>query len=274
MELPHVGKQCAHTDCKQLDFLPFQCEHCKQIFCNDHYLPDRHNCTEQRGTEISAVPVISYKCSICGNSSAVQMNCPVCCQHFCLQHRHHGCLDDDDGKLRQRDVNICKKQYEMAKQEADIQVERRLSLAKKKNNKTAFKVQLMKLKNKAVGNKGIPAADRVYFMIFPPLTLSKQSVPVFVSRHWTVGRAIDSISDLCGVLNRNNDATAPKLRLFHYEGGQLLCMQVDKKLNDLIQENDLVDGESLILEYVDDVSDPHKHLENTKHYKVSYGLEK
>lgn len=44
MEFPNVGKQCTHKDCKQLDFLPVECDHCRALFCKDHSRVDSHQC--------------------------------------------------------------------------------------------------------------------------------------------------------------------------------------------------------------------------------------
>ncbi|PSC75576.1 zinc finger AN1 and C2H2 domain-containing stress-associated 16 [Micractinium conductrix] len=35
-DLMSVGQHCAHTDCRQLDFLPFKCSRCSQVYCLDH----------------------------------------------------------------------------------------------------------------------------------------------------------------------------------------------------------------------------------------------
>jgi len=35
-DLMSIGQHCAHPDCRQLDFLPFQCDCCFRTFCLDH----------------------------------------------------------------------------------------------------------------------------------------------------------------------------------------------------------------------------------------------
>jgi hypothetical protein len=86
-----------------------------------------------------------------------------------------------------------------------LQVDASLNRAKKKEslNKTAHKVQLMRLKVKAVGSKGIPVTDRVYFLMHSPLTVLQKSKAVFVAKQWSIGRVIDSVADLCDIPNRN-----------------------------------------------------------------------
>ncbi|ORY99405.1 hypothetical protein BCR43DRAFT_455966 [Syncephalastrum racemosum] len=44
MEFPNLGKHCTADNCKQLDFLPFTCYHCKKIFCQEHYKLEDHHC--------------------------------------------------------------------------------------------------------------------------------------------------------------------------------------------------------------------------------------
>ncbi|KAF9193330.1 zinc finger, AN1-type domain [Haplosporangium sp. Z 767] len=44
MELPSIGKHCSDATCSQLDFLPFTCQYCKKIYCQDHWRLEGHNC--------------------------------------------------------------------------------------------------------------------------------------------------------------------------------------------------------------------------------------
>ncbi|KAF9349505.1 hypothetical protein BGX26_012201 [Mortierella sp. AD094] len=44
MEFPSIGKHCSDSTCSQLDFLPFNCQYCKQTFCQDHWRLENHNC--------------------------------------------------------------------------------------------------------------------------------------------------------------------------------------------------------------------------------------
>ncbi|KAF9430414.1 zinc finger, AN1-type domain [Podila epigama] len=47
MELPSIGKHCSDATCSQLDFLPFTCPYCKQIFCQDHWRLEGHVCPKK-----------------------------------------------------------------------------------------------------------------------------------------------------------------------------------------------------------------------------------
>ena len=61
MELPHIGKSCSNTACNRLDFLPYKCDLCSKIFCQDHREYRDHNCPEQYRVD-QQVPV----CPKCG----------------------------------------------------------------------------------------------------------------------------------------------------------------------------------------------------------------
>jgi len=128
MELPGLGKRCALLECNQLDFLPFKCTHCQLIFCKDHFMPDKHTCTQSDTVSVSEAVehVEHYRCTYdnCSVSSSVEMCCQVCKKHFCLQHRHHGCSDKDQAtRDKERDKwEAPRKQFERAKAEVDRQV--------------------------------------------------------------------------------------------------------------------------------------------------------
>ena len=44
----------------------------------------------------------------------------------------------------------------------------------------------MRLKGKAVGSKGMPMIDRVYFLMYPPSTVLQKSKAVFVAKQWSI----------------------------------------------------------------------------------------
>lgn len=116
----------------------------------------------------------------------------------------------------------------------------------------ASKLQLMKIKNKATGLKGIPTTNRVYFNIgFGPSQKSEKIVPVFVSKTWSLGRTIDAIADECKLQNNNNKGVEKKLRLFK-EDSRLVSGDLSIALSSLLADKVIVDGEDLIIEYVSD----------------------
>lgn len=130
-----------------------------------------------------------------------------------------------------------------------FQIDSRLLLAKKnKNAATASKVQLMRIKNKATGLKSIPLADRVYFNL--QRHRSNEVHPVFISKCWTIGRAIDAMASELKMQNNNHKSEALKLRLFKKDDLSILSVDLTQSIESLIKSNSIIDGDDLILEYV------------------------
>lgn len=114
----------------------------------------------------------------------------------------------------------------------------------------------MRIKNKATGLKTIPPLDRIYFNIQYNNSSSSSDknefTPVFVSKLWTLGRAIDAIANELKLQNHNNKAQALKLRLFRKEDLNIVSKDLAVTLERLLTSNDIIDGDRLILEYVND----------------------
>lgn len=55
---PTLGMHCAEATCHQLDFLPFTCAACKEIFCLDHRTYKGHNCPkgDWKGATVTICP--------------------------------------------------------------------------------------------------------------------------------------------------------------------------------------------------------------------------
>ncbi|GJQ76568.1 hypothetical protein Trydic_g2265 [Trypoxylus dichotomus] len=198
-----------------------------------------------------------YDCSHdgCKSTSIVPLICDRCQKHFCIQHRHiTECKPVDDKTVAEskRKILIPVEQFNKAKASVDKELDNTLENAKRKakNVETANKVQLMRIKNKAVGLKTIPIVDRVYFNIKYPSNIADRISPVFVSKTWSIGRAIDAIAEEIKVPNNNNQATALKLRLFRGDNGQILTASMFEKIEDLLNKQNIINGQSLILEYV------------------------
>lgn len=132
-----------------------------------------------------------------------------------------------------------------------FQIESKLSSAKKtKHSATANKLQLMRIKNKATGLKTIPTTDRIYFNI--QRKDRNEFTPVFVSKTWSLGRAIDGIATELKLQNCNNKAQALKLRLFKKEDFNIVSKDLSQTLEHLVKSGDIIDGDTLLLEYVND----------------------
>lgn len=261
MEYPNLGKQCAEDDCNQLDFLPLQCQ-CGKVFCSKHLTIHVQTCRESRiltEDELKTIENI-FVCSKegCKERSVIPLVCQRCKKHFCVKHRHlTECEEISREELEKQKEKYAQpvRQFNDAKAAVDKQIENSLSEAKKKtkNRGMAAKLQLMKIKNKASGQKSIPSTDRVYFNVALPQgdESTVKAVPVFVSKTWSLGRTIDAIADECKLPNFNNKSTAKKLRLFRTDDKNIVSSDMSQILGNLISDKVLVDGDDVLVDYVD-----------------------
>lgn len=147
MEFPETGKHCSIKECKLLDFLPFVCEHCQATFCKEHFHMVSHKCLKTENTKLAKEKSINFLCSkeSCKETSLIEMPCIKCKQHFCVTHRHHGCLELSETEKTQKlkKWQIPKKQFAEAKAIVDQQIAD--SLRKSKNTAMANKVIIITL---------------------------------------------------------------------------------------------------------------------------------
>ncbi|XP_054787082.1 zinc finger AN1 and C2H2 domain-containing stress-associated protein 13 [Prosopis cineraria] len=54
-EFPDLGKHCAVDDCKLIDFLPFTCDRCNQVYCLEHRGYIKHQCQKADGLDVTVV---------------------------------------------------------------------------------------------------------------------------------------------------------------------------------------------------------------------------
>ncbi|XP_038050391.1 AN1-type zinc finger protein 1-like [Patiria miniata] len=254
-----IGKHCSVKSCKQLDFLPFQCNGCSGIFCLDHRSFDAHCCSQANIThdhkDLDAPT--SYGCSFpeCPDKELIPVSCQHCRNNYCLSHRHqqdHDCTKLEETAPRMaKTAELVEKIQETYKAKGSAATKRKIGA---KSQKTAAKVALMKLKMNALGDKAIPQTERLYFRVVLPRGQGQdqglKSQAVFFSSLWSVGRAVDKVASIAKLRNDNNVATAKKLRLFHPETGDVLPME--SRLSTLLEgETPLYNGGCLVLEYVD-----------------------
>lgn len=128
MEFPDLGQHCSLPSCKILDFLPFNCDACHQIFCKDHFEVGKHNCQAAllRDVRVPVCPLCekpvpvgkgknvdeevsrhidqncqsdpakekrkaySNRCSMkgCKQKELMKILCTDCRHNYCLRHRH------------------------------------------------------------------------------------------------------------------------------------------------------------------------------------------
>ena len=64
-----VGKQCSHSTCNLVDFLPFKCQHCQENFCQEHFMVDAHKCPEYDESKHNRV---APDCPFCNTPVAIR----------------------------------------------------------------------------------------------------------------------------------------------------------------------------------------------------------
>ncbi|KAJ3674644.1 hypothetical protein LUZ60_005260 [Juncus effusus] len=62
-EFPNLGKHCSVEDCKQIDFLPFTCDRCKEVFCLQHRNYTTHQCPIANPNDVTVII-----CPLCAKS--------------------------------------------------------------------------------------------------------------------------------------------------------------------------------------------------------------
>ena len=244
----NIGQHCSFPSCHDLDFLPFTCTFCLQVFCRLHKETSAHHCKDEvsksnviEDVQLAAKP-ITYECSIegCSKTELVPIICSLCPKQFCLKHRlpqDHNCPS----------IKVKAERPVAEKTKYQPNPFKLKTFKTKKAEKMAAKVAVMKLKMNARGHKGVPATERVYFNVFVKSIDSENVVPLFVSSRWTVGKSLDVAADEAKVSNFNHvgDKAQYRLDLVHATSGETL--QCDKTIESLMKDDILYNGSSLIL---------------------------
>lgn len=90
-----IGTHCQfHPECNQLDFLPFKCSGCKQIFCQEHRTAAAHRCPKAE----SDVQVII--CPVCALSVRLVPNEDP--NATFERHQRSGCNPDNYAKVHKK----------------------------------------------------------------------------------------------------------------------------------------------------------------------------
>ncbi|MCO5576391.1 hypothetical protein L7F22_030201 [Adiantum nelumboides] len=54
-EFPDLGRHCFVSECNQLDFLPFTCDVCHQVFCLEHRSYSKHQCANATDKDVTVL---------------------------------------------------------------------------------------------------------------------------------------------------------------------------------------------------------------------------
>ncbi|CAH0591554.1 unnamed protein product [Chrysodeixis includens] len=287
MEFPTLGEHCQYQDCNQIDFLPIQCK-CGQVFCRQHY--NEHSLSgecklapEPKEVNLKHDDQI-FRCSEkgCKKGDLPQMLCSKCNKHYCVEHRFHpSCpeIDDETMAAKIEQFEVPRRMYKEANKHLQEKITEniRKALQSSKKVQTASKVHLMRIKSKAVGPKQVTPVHRVFFSIKKPVDMKpkpvkivkeedcitnietvtldpdlKDTVAVFISSQWTLGRAIDGICDSCNIKNDNNKVGPVKLRLFRQLDNYCISpLKMDVEIAELLKTEVLLEGDKLVMEYID-----------------------
>ena len=260
-----IGQHCSLPTCKQLDFLPCECDLCGLVFCKVHSAYDAHSCSEYGsaaayGKRQSECISVSYACSLSGciNREFIEMKCDLCNNHYCLAHRHY---DDHKctivpGVQEEKHPKTTELVNKMLSAKPVISKPVNAAKLSAKSAATASKIALIKLKQKATGDKSIADADRVFFNIILPLGSRKKSVPMYFSQNWYVGKAIDKAASAASISNKNNIAGTQRLCMFEGSYGRL-CPS-GRTISSLLNASgdiSLYSGATVILEYAEETTE-------------------
>lgn len=101
MEFPELGRHCALTDCKRLDFLPVKCNGCDLIFCLDHYQYEHHACPKPDIID-RQVPA----CPLCSKPVPLTKECPL--DQLVNEHIERNCDSEmAAAKRRKKKQGVC-----------------------------------------------------------------------------------------------------------------------------------------------------------------------
>ncbi len=90
MQVPTTSRHC--YQCRQLDFLPFNCKYCHKDFCLEHRM---HECLDKQLEQANKIVVSkknkSIRCTVksCKNPATLGVTCKLCKKIFCIEHRFH-----------------------------------------------------------------------------------------------------------------------------------------------------------------------------------------
>lgn len=210
-QLLNVGKTCFL--CKKIDFLTYNCENCKKIFCYDHCQINRHGC------EVT-------------NKKKQDLKLNTKCLKIVIETNQENFVENQKTKVS----NVTEPQQKKKKDHLKIQdFKSKLEIIKLKFFKKYKWIEKAKNPQEVVGEDQIENKDRLHlFCMFLKnecdienkkklnkfLSINKKKFScIFVSKHWSVGRALDSISDFLNASNFNNvsNKEEEKLKLYYYK---------------------------------------------------------
>ena len=256
-----IGLHCPLEKCQKLDFLPIKCHFCGQSFCEDHYLPEQHDCpsipssADAQSPSSAQKPQIEYETCYFSNCSlpekkGAKVKCDKCNQLFCLGHRHpdqHSCPVEKAllvaEQLKQKQVleaSQREKAEKLKKLEAlgittsngSTKPKSTSAPKSKAARERAAKVAVMKLKGKAKGPNSVPQADRIYFHV----DFESKKFDFFTDKNYSVGRMRESFISTFK-LNAKNATSVETSTSFPLDSSS--------KISELLENGILLNGDTI-----------------------------
>ncbi|ODQ64949.1 hypothetical protein NADFUDRAFT_42252 [Nadsonia fulvescens var. elongata DSM 6958] len=196
-----IGRHC-HL-CHNLDFLPFECEDCGQVFCADHRVPDSHQCKKSKLA--SRKPISNPATS----NSSVDKYFP---------DRNRVATTPSPSRITQTKVSSNTAKPKSSQKVPNALARLKGLLPKNTNNlfgnkkaavnsgksQVVANKNLLNLKQTARGDMAIPVLQRVYLHLQTPTSVSNTNIPVFIHKDWTVGKSLDKLTEMLDIANKNN----------------------------------------------------------------------
>ncbi|KAF7233050.1 hypothetical protein EG68_11300 [Paragonimus skrjabini miyazakii] len=273
-----IGAHCAYIDCKQIDFLPIQCDACKQIFCKLHSSMISHHCTEERRT-VASLPsksTVSHasncQFSSCGRLEVIPLICEACGGQFCITHKQkevHHCPNlwtatDEAIAIRKAGLEasshlnrsaletVSRSLNQTGKPATKKSVANTLGSAKQMSGRartTAARLSLVKTKMEAqpAGRSAASLAPEERFVLRLASTTdllsssvsSPAEIPVFFGKNWPLGKLLDFAQEKFDIKSVPNQ----HLGLFHVtDDSAAVPLDLSRNLAEYERQGTLVEG--------------------------------
>ncbi|KAM9910381.1 hypothetical protein OXX69_004563 [Metschnikowia pulcherrima] len=216
----NLGKNC--TFCNRLDFLPFHCEFCKGTFCAAHRTLEVHKCIGRPQKKASSI------------GSDKSQNGPTAASLFPDREKRQKALEAslksaDLGNSNTNSTPMMKLTKFLHLQKLKRESKKSMAIFGRSANKTpSLTAEIAQIKKFAKGPNSVSIQDRIYFWVLfvnrneadmDKISVEKERKGVWVSKQWSVGRALDSIAETLSIINKNNNTqqSEERLNLFKVE---------------------------------------------------------
>ncbi|GEQ68752.1 hypothetical protein JCM33374_g2420 [Metschnikowia sp. JCM 33374] len=221
----NLGKNCSF--CHRLDFLPFYCEFCKGTYCSAHRTLEVHECVGRPQRKTANLGPSGQES---GQVQTKNHGGPTAASLFPDRAKHQKRLDASLEKASAT-VKPHKNTTPLMKLTKFLHLQRLKREASKKSSflfgksgsrPSSPSVEVALIKKAAKGPASVNASDRVYVWVLfvnrneeelGEISVEKERRPIWVSKGWSVGRALDSIAETMNIINHNNSTQQSQDRL-------------------------------------------------------------